>query len=121
MEPVARVAAADLHPDDFVRQFVAENTPVILEGALSPDWQGPMAWTPEALARLAPPGASVRVAPLMEDGRDKWVESADLWPGASDLEALPGVLHEDFSACMGSGGGVMLLGLAWAGVRWLGG
>lgn len=97
MEPsgIERMAASELDPDEFVRRFVSENTPVILEGALSEAWASTFAWTPGTLSALAPHGASVRVAPLMADGRDKWVESSSLWPGSETWEPLPGVIHHD--------------------------
>jgi len=94
-ELVQRTSARSLDPDEFVRRFVAENTPVVLEDALSEGWSRALAWTPDALAAAAPAGAMVRVAPLQADGRDKWVESAALWPGADELDALPGVIHTD--------------------------
>mmetsp|Transcript_30878 Transcript_30878/g.96063 ORF Transcript_30878/g.96063 Transcript_30878/m.96063 type:complete len:362 (+) Transcript_30878:49-1134(+) len=94
-EVIQHASARDLTPDEFVRRYVAENTPVVLEDALSEAWSRALAWTPDGLAELAPPGATVRVAPLMADGRDKWVEDAGLWPGAGELEALPGVIHAD--------------------------
>jgi len=78
-----------------VVRFVAENTPVVLEDALSEGWSRALTWTPERFAAAAPEGTLLRVAPLMADGRDKWVESADLWPGAAQAEALPGVIHKD--------------------------
>jgi len=94
-EVVQRASAASLGPDEFVRRYVAENTPVILEGALDEEWSRTLAWTPDRLAASAPPGTTVKVAPLMADGRDKWIESSDLWPGASELEPLPGMIHTD--------------------------
>ncbi|CAJ1450544.1 unnamed protein product, partial [Effrenium voratum] len=95
MTSVERVDAADLTAESFVQTYVAESTPVILRGALPDSWASALSWTPEVLRQLAPPDALVRVAPLMKDGRDKWVESAELWPGAAEAEALPGVVHED--------------------------
>lgn len=89
------VSARNISADDFVRRFVAENTPVILEDALDEAWFETFAWTPETFVQLAAPGTRVRVAPLMDNGRDKWVESAELWPGADKLDALPGVVHTD--------------------------
>jgi len=69
---------------------------VIIQGALAGDeWSGPMAWMPESFPQITPVGTRVRVAPLMEDGRDKWVEDASLWPEAEDLPNLPGVVHTD--------------------------
>mmetsp|Transcript_1689 Transcript_1689/g.4034 ORF Transcript_1689/g.4034 Transcript_1689/m.4034 type:complete len:340 (+) Transcript_1689:103-1122(+) len=92
---VERVSAKDLTPDSFVQKYVVENMPVILTEALPTSWEPALLWTPEALLRMAPQ-ASVRVAPLRRSqGRDKWVESADLWPGAKDAEALPGVVETD--------------------------
>lgn len=95
VEPIARVAAASLSSEEFIRKYVAENEPVILEGALPEGWVHSLSWTPDKLASLAPVGARVRVAPLDAEGCDKWIESADLWPGCDKLEALPGVVHED--------------------------
>lgn len=92
---VQRTSARDLTPDEFVRQYVAENTPVVLEDALSEAWSRALAWTPDGLAELAPGGTTVKVAPLMADGRDKWIEEAELWPGAGEMEPLPGVIHTD--------------------------
>lgn len=92
---VERISAKDLDPDEFVRRFVAENTPVILTDALSEPWLRACNWTPQSFAELAPKDLQVKVAPLMADGRDKWIENADLWPGAQDAERLPGVLHTD--------------------------
>lgn len=92
---IERISARGLTADDFVRRYVAENTPVILEDAMPESWAQLFSWTPESLVELAPSDASVKVAPLLADGRDKWVESADLWPGAKDLEMLPGIIHAD--------------------------
>lgn len=93
---IARISAAGLAPDDFVRRYVAENEPVILQGALPKGWAHAQSWTPDVVAGLAPDGARVRVAPLDTEGCDKWIESADLWPGAlEEREPLPGVVHED--------------------------
>lgn len=78
-----------------MRRFVAENTPVILEGALPESCRQALSWTPDSLAAHAPPGTLVRVAPLMSDGRDKWIEDSALWPGAEGLDAPPGVVHTD--------------------------
>eukprot|EP00747_Dinoflagellata_sp_TGD_P031306 gnl/TRDRNA2_/TRDRNA2_135197_c0_seq1.p1 gnl/TRDRNA2_/TRDRNA2_135197_c0~~gnl/TRDRNA2_/TRDRNA2_135197_c0_seq1.p1 ORF type:complete len:410 (+),score=95.91 gnl/TRDRNA2_/TRDRNA2_135197_c0_seq1:48-1277(+) len=95
-EVVQYISALDLSPDEFVRRYVAENTPVILTDCLSSEaWARAREWTPERLAELAPPGSCVHVAPLQADGRDKWLESADLWPGAAELEPLPGIVHPD--------------------------
>jgi jumonji domain-containing protein 7 len=94
-EVIERISAKGLDPDDFVRQYVAENTPVILQDALPEAWDHALTWTPERLAELAEKDLHVRVAPLMADGRDKWIENADLWPGAQDAEPLPGILHTD--------------------------
>ncbi|OLQ06196.1 JmjC domain-containing protein 7 [Symbiodinium microadriaticum] len=91
---VERVAAADLTPDSFVQKYVVENTPVILTGALPKSWETALSWTPERLLEMAPTDAVVKVAPLPADGRDKWVESADLWPD-SEAEPLPGVVRSD--------------------------
>eukprot|EP00440_Ansanella_granifera_P043521 gb/GFBE01047175.1/.p1 GENE.gb/GFBE01047175.1/~~gb/GFBE01047175.1/.p1 ORF type:complete len:367 (+),score=75.49 gb/GFBE01047175.1/:1-1101(+) len=92
---VERVSAADLSPDEFVLKYVAENTPVILQGALAESWATSLHWTPGTFADIAPPDTTVRVAPLMADGRDKWVESAALWPGSDKAESLAGVIHDD--------------------------
>ncbi|CAE7429143.1 JMJD7 [Symbiodinium natans] len=54
-----------------------------------------LSWTPESLLEMAPADALVKVAPLMAHGRDKWVESADLWPDAKEAEPLPGVVRTD--------------------------
>jgi len=91
---VERISGVDLSPAEFVRRYVAENTPVILEGVLSDEWAFARTWTPERIVALAPEGTRVRVAPLMPDGRDKWLESADLWPDLSNREPMPGV-HRD--------------------------
>lgn len=92
---ITKVDARSLGPEDFVREYVAENTPVILQSALSEDWAACLALTPDSLVKAAPSNTRVRVAPLMADGRDKWVESASLWPEAEAAEALPGVIHTD--------------------------
>mmetsp|Transcript_43193 Transcript_43193/g.78570 ORF Transcript_43193/g.78570 Transcript_43193/m.78570 type:complete len:344 (+) Transcript_43193:62-1093(+) len=92
---VHRIEAAGLEQDDFFRRFVAANTPVVVQGALSESTPC-LTWTPQQLADLAPPDASVKVAPLMGDGRDKWIESTSLWSVDFDSEEpLPGVLHKD--------------------------
>lgn len=92
---IARIPAASLSADEFIRKYVAENEPVILQNALPERWVHALAWTPDTIASLAPEGTRVRVAPLDADGCDKWIESAELWPGARTLEPLPGVVHED--------------------------
>lgn len=94
-EDVVRISAKDLDADTFVTRFVAENTPVIITDALSDAWSGPLSWTPSKLQELAPDNLQVRVAPLMADGRDKWIESAELWPGVEKVKPLPGILHTD--------------------------
>lgn len=95
VEPIVRVPASSLTSEDFIRTYVAENTPVILTGAFPEGWDHSLSWTPDKLASLAPDGARVRVAPLDADGCDKWIENTDLWPGVHELEPLPGVVHED--------------------------
>jgi hypothetical protein len=81
---ITRISAKDLTADEFVQRYVAENTPVILEDALTEDWTCALSWTPEHFVKSAPQGSMVRVAPLMADGRDKWIESSELWPGADE-------------------------------------
>ncbi|CAK9056783.1 unnamed protein product [Durusdinium trenchii] len=89
---VERVPAENLTPESFVREYVATNTPVLLQGAIPESWAPCLSWTPESLLEMAPSELRVKVAPLMEDGRDKWVEDASLWPGRHDVK-LPGVVH----------------------------
>lgn len=92
---IPRVSVQGLSPDDFVRKYVAENQPVIFTDALTQDWSRAQGWTPEHLERCAPSGSTVLVAPLMADGRDKWLEDANLWPGGTAAQPLAGVIHKD--------------------------
>mmetsp|Transcript_24218 Transcript_24218/g.55298 ORF Transcript_24218/g.55298 Transcript_24218/m.55298 type:complete len:175 (+) Transcript_24218:10-534(+) len=78
----------DIAGDVFLREYAAENTPVVLTGALL-GW-GALSWNAQRIEELAG-DRKVLVAPLPPSGRDKWLEHADEWGGP--VEQLPGVVH----------------------------
>uniref|UniRef100_A0A7S2RPG9 JmjC domain-containing protein n=1 Tax=Rhizochromulina marina TaxID=1034831 RepID=A0A7S2RPG9_9STRA len=99
MVEIQRVPVADLSGDQFLRDFVLENKPVVLTGGLD-HWK-PLDWTPEYLESLAlesgKPDARVVVAPLQADRehRHAWLEPSSRWGIDPSQEDLPGVLRPD--------------------------
>ena len=90
---VDRINGRDVSAERFFTDYVVENQPVILTN-LCEDWPA-RKWTADSLVDQHGE-REISVAPLREDGLDKWFEDSKLWvEGDEESILLPGMLHAD--------------------------